>query len=463
MSVERDGDLAVGVGRAGQVFKTPVSRLAVRVNVRRIVRIGGVAGCPVGHAVARREEESLAARPVGGYAEKVLGQSVLLRRVVHHALFGVVETNEDRAVGDATAHRDLARCADRLAQRQFTKSIAVACHLVGIPAVAAKAESAEFTAAATTGMLRRAESEIEPRPHVGRNVRSPIPKFLPAGILAEVLRVAVDRHIVQPQLAGCVGRFHHRHQSEPVERRSVGLVPAVQVAHGRLAADRRRDSPRAVVGLGVVPQRPLERRVDREALELWPARFRVRCGRKRARAVAARSPARRAVFEPRIKHIAAPRQTQRDRVRRAPFVHRVGIEESHEHVKRLARTQQSSRRGQRVVERLHRNPLCIVRRLSRRANDAAKLAELAARVGRLAESKILHDRARFRLLRAIVVPVPARFAIESLGPLVGERGYCDRGNDKRAELGWSHVVKQRYTCSRHESTQLTWLMACGPK
>jgi hypothetical protein len=208
------------------------------------------------------------------------------------------------------------------------ESVGIVPHPIGISAIPAKYQAAQFPPATAPGKPRSAIAKVKPGSHVGGQVITPVLEGLPARILIKVLGPAVDHEIVQPQLATVVPVFHHRHQSTAVKCRSVLLVSGIKVTDGRGVVDRGDHYPACIVSLGVIRYRPAVGLVGSEPCLSAAACCRIGDKRKWLGIVSPGSPAGCGVFHKCIENVPASVESKGNGVGRAPLVERVAVEEA---------------------------------------------------------------------------------------------------------------------------------------
>src|SRR5207248_4170243 len=124
-----------------------------------------------------------------------------------------------------------------------------------------------------------------------------------------------------------------------IECGPIRSVAGIQVAYRLFAIDHRGDGAGPVVSRWIVAQRPV---MDicpcGKTFEPRAPRRRITNQRKPSRAVSARAPVTRRVFDERIKYISTALQPEGDAVRCAPLVNGIGVEEPDEHMKTLVQT-----------------------------------------------------------------------------------------------------------------------------
>src|SRR5262249_662127 len=123
-----------------------------------------------------------------------------------------------------------------------------------------------------------------------------------------------------------------------------------------------RDDAVTIIALGIISQGPgMDRPVRRKSFQLFFPSLRVAFPSEAVRAVAAGTPALCGVLKPAIQAVSSSGKTQSNRVRGAPFVQAVEVEETEKHVEASVGTGQRSGRSQSIVERFVGHRLGIVR------------------------------------------------------------------------------------------------------
>src|SRR5262249_55557862 len=154
--------------------------------------------------------------------------------------------------------------------------------------------------------------------------------------------------------------------------------------------DRGGDHATAIVRLGIVTQRPL---VNGPCLLEAGGFFLAGGGGvntlKPVSAERSGSPFAGEKFNVGDEVIATTVDAQHDRVWRAPFVHRLGVEESEKQVELAIGAGERAGSAERIIKRGVRNDLGVISCFACGGNMPAKLAGFSAGVGGAAEAEIL--------------------------------------------------------------------------
>src|SRR5262249_28666049 len=191
---ERNGNLTSASGGRWRIFQRPVVHGSIRADARRLVRSLAAAIAP--DAICRSKIEPFTTWSVCRYAQETPRQSTVLGGIDGHAVLGMKEANQHRAVGDTASQAHLSRSPQWLVQRQLVKPVGVTGHLRRKAAVAAENHAAQCPDPVAPGMSGGALAEIEARPHKLRNVGPAIWQLFPARVAAEILLVPIDGDVV---------------------------------------------------------------------------------------------------------------------------------------------------------------------------------------------------------------------------------------------------------------------------
>src|SRR6266545_2342051 len=249
----------------------------------------------------------------------------------------MVKTNRRRAVTDRAQDRDFpARLEFRL-ERQRPNPISVGGHAGRFTAVAAENQSTQFARLLPAGVVSLAPAEIELRPRVRAHIAATVVEGIPFRVVTEIEADAVDRHVVEPDFAGAIPGLQYGQEAEmgdgesftePVFRHNLTTRGFVVQVEGQqtLAA-------RAIWIIDHLPTMHFAgRNFDgRNPLALDDLADDTRGG----------PPTTGAIFEMTMKRIAAVVDAGDQRVRRAPFIERVGVEKSQQTMSAATRHKQT--------------------------------------------------------------------------------------------------------------------------
>src|SRR6266540_3035666 len=223
--VQADVDLPVAVRAFRIVVQKPVVDLPVGINAWRLSAIVPERSPFVAvRAIHRIKKEAFTRRAFDVDPDIIHRYRLFLRRMALHAVLRMVKTNRRRAVTDRAQDGDFpARLEPRL-ERQRSEPISVRGHAARFTAVAAKDQSTQFARLLPVGVASLAPAKIEPRPRVRAHVAATVVEGIPFRVVTEIEGDPVDRHVVEPDLAGVIPCLEDGQETEVSDGESLAAA-----------------------------------------------------------------------------------------------------------------------------------------------------------------------------------------------------------------------------------------------